>query len=103
MSLLKTVALAGMTALMGSPALACVQLDANTGNMYNNCGHKVIVEFKTVGGGCHANSNGTTVIEAGDWNSTSLAMSCSNGTSWQNFWSWCAYDDWVNGLCFPNP
>ncbi|WP_124088507.1 hypothetical protein [Pseudogemmobacter humi] len=69
--------------------------------MFNNCGYKVIVDFKTVGGGCFTNGHGTEVIAAGGWQGTALAMSCGSQGGWQNVWAWCAYDDWVNGTCTP--
>jgi hypothetical protein len=82
-------------------AIACVELDANTGRMFNNCGYKVIVDFKTVGGGCFTGLHGTEVIQAGGWTGTALSMSCGSSGGWQNFWAWCPYEDWVNGTCKP--
>jgi hypothetical protein len=87
--------------LFVSDAAACVQLDNRTGRMFNKCGYKVLVDFKTVGGGCYAGQHGQVTIDTGSWAGTGLQMSCSNSTRWTNVWAWCRYDDWVKGTCKP--
>ncbi len=84
-------------------ALACVKLNSNTGVFFNQCGYDVIVSFKTSGGGCFMNGNGTTTIKNGGSSATAISQRCGNSYSWRNYWAWCKYSDWVEGTCSPRP
>ena len=72
---------------------------AGDGWFTNNCGYKLIFEFRT-DGGCFDNGNGSETVGPYDSVKTAIHFECGGSYPTWFYWSSCEYDAWVRSDCY---